>query len=168
MKVHSNLLCAAAAAIVLFGPAAWAATPAGERGGRLTAAEEAQQQFLRRLRQEIAVQRVLSRHLADQPLGNAGLPSAPPVVPTDLLARCSQDGISPATLSALQSYRAQPLPEHSTAATADSGTASCSKAVAACFQKLGVLFEAQFGEPLSPESVVVTTNGAAVPSPQGT
>lgn len=136
-----------------------AATPSGERGGALSATEEAQQHFLRRLRHEIAVQRVLSRQLVKEDAGK--ISAAPPIVQHKLLSNLSRDGVSPATLAALRNYPAVRRQEYAKP-KASKGKKSCSTVVDETWKKLDNLFEKRYGEKLNAPVAAETT------APKGT
>ena len=98
--------------------ALYGASPVGERGGKLTAAEEAQQKLLRQLRRDIAIHRILSRQ------------NSAPVKRNDPVKTAH---VSTNTEKNVQYARA-------------SNGSSCSNTVDDCFVKLESLFQEHFGE----------------------
>ena len=123
-----------------------AATPSGGRGGKLSASEEAQQKFLRRLRHEIAVQRILSNQL----LGEEHDKSSPsPIIERNFLTKLSDDGVSPSTLVTLKTHPAVYKSKSDNVDNAEKLKSRSTKRVEDTFQKLGALFKEQFGQPLT-------------------
>ena len=138
-----------------------AATPSGERGGSLSASEEAQQHFLRRLRHEIAVQRILSQQLVD-PRPADKLTAAPPIVQQKLLKSLTRDGVSATTLAALKNYPAIRRQEYKNSKTVAEDKNSSTIVVDETWKKLEGLFQKRYGEKLDKPAVSETT------APKGT
>ena len=138
-----------------------AATPAGERGGALSASEEAQQHFLRRLRHEIAVQRILSKQLVD-PRPADKLTAAPPIVQHKLLKSLTRDGVSAATLAALKNYPAIRRQEYKNSKNTQTPKNTSTIVVDETWKKLEGLFEKRYGEKLDKPAATETA------APKGT
>jgi hypothetical protein len=96
----------------------YGASPSGDRGGELSAAEKAQQKLLRQLRRDIAIHRILSRQ-ASTPVST----QAPKVAKATTITPLKTTAISEST---------------------DGKT--CSNTVDNCFLKLESLFQDHFGE----------------------
>lgn len=96
----------------------YGASPSGDRGGELSAAEKAQQKLLRQLRRDIAIHRILSRQ------------SSTPV------SRQAPKVAKSATIAPLKT---------ASAITVKNGK-TCSNTVDNCFLKLESLFHDHFGE----------------------
>jgi hypothetical protein len=144
---------------------ALAAIPTSDRGPGLSATEESQQTFLRRLRQEVAVQDVLNRHLLTEPDRFDPLLTAPPALHRALLQRLEgQEGISRTTLQALRAFPAavRPVGSHSVVGTRTDST--CSSFVDTCFAELQRLVDSRYGTEPAPDATAVAEVPAVVES----
>ena len=100
----------------------YGAAPNGDRGGRLSAAEKAQQKLLRQLRRDIAIHRILSRESL-----------SPVSTKIPKLAQASK-------------FKAINKPFKTASAKILNNTSNCSNTVDNCFIKLESLFQDHFGE----------------------
>lgn len=96
----------------------YGASPSGDRGGELSAAEKAQQKLLRQLRRDIAIHRILSRQ--------------------------SSTPVSRQAPKVAKSTTTTPVKTASISTDKDGKT--CSNTVDNCFLKLESLFQNHFGE----------------------
>lgn len=150
---------------ILAAPPTWAATPTSDRGPGLSATEEAQQTFLRRLRQEVAVQDVLSRHLAAGRNELDPLLAAPPALHRALLQRLEgQEGISQTTLEALRAFPAAVRPVTPDPIAGTRGGSTCSSFVDVCFAELQRLVDSRYGTEPAPDATAVAEVPVAVES----
>ena len=142
-----------------------AATPTSDRGPGLSATEEAQQTFLRRLRQEVAVQDVLSRHLVAGHNELDPLLAAPPALHRALLERLEgQEGISRSTLEALRLFPAAARPTVPDPVIGPREASTCSSFVDVCFAELQRLVDYRYGTEPAPDATAVAEVPAVVES----
>ena len=100
----------------------YGAAPSGDRGGKLSAAEKAQQKLLRQLRRDIAIHRILSRETSSPVIAKAPALAQLPI---------STSVIKPVQSASRKSFN---------------NSSNCSNTVDNCFLKLESLFQDHFGE----------------------